>query len=107
MAKAKGDKKLYQRMRSSGIRKRVARELSQLPVVGSDGKQAPKAAREAVERLQAVVSELQEHAGRGDRKAAARKAAQTRRGNAERRRTTARKAAKTRARPSRSSSRSR
>jgi hypothetical protein len=98
MAKVKGSKKVYKRLRDSGVRKRVARELSALPRLGADGKQAPKPARLAVERLQAAVKELEGHAGRGDRKAAARKAARTRRKNEQRRSTAARKAAKTRAR---------
>ena len=98
MAKRKGDNKLYERLRASGVRKRVARELSQLPLIGSRGKQPTKATRRAVERLQGVVAELQGHAGRGDRKAAARKAARTRAKKAEGRRASARKAAKTRAR---------
>jgi hypothetical protein len=97
MAKRKGDNKLYQRLRASGVRKRVARELSELPLIGSAGKRAPQGARRAMERLQSVVSELQGHAGRGDRKAAARKAARTRSKKAEGRRSAARKAAKTRA----------
>jgi hypothetical protein len=98
VAKRKIDKKLYQRIRASGVRKRVARELSQLPVIGSGGKRPRKATRRAVERLQGVVAELQGHAGRGDRKATARKAARTRAKKAEGRRASARKGAKTRAR---------
>jgi hypothetical protein len=39
---------------------------------------APKPLREAVERLESTASELRERVGRGDRKAAARKAARTR-----------------------------
>jgi hypothetical protein len=98
MAKVKGSDKLYKRLRDSGVRKRVARELSQLPVVGNAGKKAPRPARQALQRLQAAVSELEKHTGRGDRKAAARKAARTRKRNQQRRSSSARKAAKTRAR---------
>jgi hypothetical protein len=98
MAKVKGSDKLYKRLRDSGVRKRVARELSHLPGVGSAGKKAPKPARQALERLQAAVGELEKHTGRGDRKAAARKAARTRKRNQESRSRAARKAAKTRAR---------
>jgi hypothetical protein len=98
MAKIKGSKKLYKRLRESGVRKRVARELSTLPRLGADGKQPPKPARRAVERLQAAVEELESHTGRSDRKAAARKAARTRRRNQERRSDAGRKAARSRAR---------
>jgi hypothetical protein len=96
--KSKGNKKLYERMRVSGVRKRVARELSQLPRMGSGGKRVPKGVRQTFERLQAVVSELEGHAGRSDRKASARKAARTRRSKAKRRSSSARKASRTRAR---------
>jgi hypothetical protein len=98
MGKAKRNEKLYERMRVSGVRKRVARELAQLPRMGSDGKRVPKGVRQTFERLQAVVSELEGHAGRSDRKASARKAARTRRSNAKRRSSSARKGSRTRAR---------
>jgi hypothetical protein len=97
VAKAKESKKLYARMRASGVRKKVARELAALPRMGSAGKRTPKAVRESVGRLEDVVSQLQKHARRGDRKAAAKKAARTRRGKAERRSRAAKRAAKTRA----------
>jgi hypothetical protein len=97
MAKVKGDKKLYKRMRASGLRKRAARDLAHLPRIGSDGKRAPKAARQAIEQLRTVVAELESHASRGERKAAARKAARTRKRDEARRSSSARKAAKTRA----------
>lgn len=97
MAKTKKDKKLYGKMRDNGIRKRVARELSELPGHVSNGKQAPKALRDAVERLEGLVEELKRHTGRGDRQAAARKAARTRSENAASRSSAARKAARTRA----------
>src|ERR1051325_2534088 len=59
-------------------------------------KSAPKPLREAVSRLEATVGELKDHSRRGDRKAAARKAARTRRGKAESRRRAARKGARKR-----------
>ena len=96
MAKVKRSKKLYGRMRASGVRKKVARELAALPHIGSSGKRAPKSVREAVEQLDTVVSELQKHARRGDRKAAGRKAARTRRAKAARRSQSAKRAAKAR-----------
>ena len=97
MAKAKQSKKLYARMRASGVRKKVARELTQLTSTGKQGKQAPKPLREAVERLESTVSELRGHVGRGDRKAAARKAARTRKAKKQKRSASARKGARHRA----------
>lgn len=97
MAKTKANKKLYSRMRDSGVRKKVARELSELPGHVSGGKKAPKPLRDAISRLEATVGELRNHSRRGDTKAAARKAARTRRGKAENRRRAARKGARKRA----------
>ncbi len=104
MAKTKQDKKLYGKMRENGIRKRVAKELSELPARVSGGKQAPKPLRDAVDRLEGLVKELKSHTDRGDRKTAARKAARTRSQNAASRSASARKAARTRAKASGSSS---
>ena len=96
MAKTKANKKLYGRMRDSGVRKKVAKELANLPAIGSDGKRAPKPVREAVERLDSVVSELKKHSRRGERKAAARKGARTRKAKAARRSRAAKRGAKAR-----------
>jgi hemerythrin-like domain-containing protein len=101
MAKMKRDQDLYSKMRDHGLRKSVARQLSELPAHVSNGKQAPKPLREAVERLEALVEELKRHTGRGDRQVAARKAARTRSENAASRSSAARKAARTRAEASR------
>ncbi|HEX6668188.1 MAG TPA: hypothetical protein VF061_01440 [Gemmatimonadales bacterium] len=97
MAKTKLDKKLYGRMRKSGLRKKVARRLAELPAHVSGGKQAPKPLREAVNQLEAGVSELREHVGRGDRRASARKAARTRAAKARKRSASARKGGRGRA----------
>ena len=96
MAKVKTSKKLYGRMRDSGVRKKVAKDLAALPAIGSGGKRTPKPVREAVGRLENVVSELQEHARRGERKAAARKGARTRKAKAAKRSRAAKRGAKTR-----------
>ena len=96
MAKTKQDKKLYARMRATGVRKKVARQLTQLSSSGKSRKKAPKPMREAVERLDRTVSELREHVGRGDRKAAARKAARTRKAKKQKRSASARKGARRR-----------
>jgi hypothetical protein len=90
------DKKLYRRLRSSGVRKKVARELTALPGQVKSGR-APKRLREAVDRLDSSVSELRGHLGRGDRKSAGKKAARTRRANAKKRSAAGRKSARKRA----------
>jgi hypothetical protein len=77
MAKDKRQKKLYSKMRANGIRKRTARELSQLPSQVSKGR-AAKPVREAVERLEAIVDELRSHTMKGDRRTPTRQAARTR-----------------------------
>jgi hypothetical protein len=97
MAKTKQNKRLYSRMRASGVRKKIARQLSELPGHASRGKKAPKPLRDAVDRLETAVVELKDHSGRGKRKAAARKAARTRRSKAESRSRAARKGARKRA----------
>jgi hypothetical protein len=96
MAKAKTSKKLYRRMRDGGVRKRVAKDLAALPAIGSDGKRTPKPVREAVGRLESIVSDLQKHARRGERKAAARKGARTRKTKAAQRSRAAKRGAKAR-----------
>jgi hypothetical protein len=90
------DKKLYRRLRSSGVRKKVARDLTALPGEVKNGR-APKRLREAVDRLDAGVSELRSHLGSSDRRAAGKKAAQTRRAKAKKRSAAARKGARKRA----------
>jgi hypothetical protein len=97
MAKSKQEKKLYARLRSNGVRKKVARELTQLSSTAKDGRQVPKPLRETVKRLEKTVSELRDHVGKGDRKAAARKAARTRKAKKQKRSASARKGARRRA----------
>ena len=96
MAKGKRDQKLYSRMRASGVRKKVARQLAELPAQVRGGKRAPKPLREAVDRLETTVLQLREHARRGDRSASARKGARTRRAKAKSRGASARKGARKR-----------
>ena len=98
MAKKESNKKHYKRLRASGVRKSVARQLSQLPGHARGGKRPPKPMREAVQRLEATITELRGHARRGDRQASARKAARTRRANSKGRSSAARKGARKRAR---------
>jgi hypothetical protein len=97
MANPKQNKKLYSRMREDGLRKKVARQFTELTAHVNRGKKAPKPMREAVDRLEATVQELRAHMGRSDRQAAGRKAARTRAANGRKRSATARKAARSRA----------
>lgn len=98
MAKrGKADEKLYSRMRDGGIRKKVARQLAELPGHVSGKGRAPKPVREAVDRLEAAVADVRGHTSRSDRKASARKAAWTRKANAKKRSASARKGARKRA----------
>jgi hypothetical protein len=97
VAKTKQEKKLYTRMRANGVRKKVARELTRLSASGRSRKKAPKPLRESVERLERTVSELRDHVGRGDRKAAARKAARTRKAKKQKRSASGRKGGRRRA----------
>lgn len=96
MAKTK-DKKLYDRLRTSGVRKRVARDLTALPSHVKGGKKPPKPLREAVDRLGETVAELRSHLRTNDRRSAAKKAARTRRAKASKRTASARKGARSRA----------
>ena len=96
MAKTK-NKKLYSQMRASGVRKKLARQLTELTSHSKNGKRAPKPLRDAVDRLDATVTELRGHIRRGDRKTAARKAARTRGAKAGKRSASARKGARGRA----------
>jgi hypothetical protein len=95
MAKS-SEKKLYSRMRANGIRKKVARDLSELSTHSKNGKRAPKPLRETVDRLEDTVSELRDHVRRGERKTAGRKAARTRQAKARKRSGSARKGARAR-----------
>jgi hypothetical protein len=93
----KQEKKLYSRMRASGVRKKVARQLSELHGHATNRSKAPKPLRQAVGRLEKTVDELRGHVDRGDRSAAGRKAARTRRAKRAKRRAAARKGARSRA----------
>ena len=98
MAKKSKTPDLFETLRASGLRKRVAREIAgaveKAPSAGSQ-----KAIERRVRDLKALVSDLEERAtGSKQRKDAARKAAQTRKRNAAKRSTAAKKAARTRAR---------
>jgi hypothetical protein len=92
---------LFERLRANGIRKRVARDLSD--ALASAGSSGPgKAATARIAELRGVVADLEDRAtgGPAKRQAAAKKAAATRKRKAADRSAAARKAAKTRAKKS-------
>lgn len=93
---AKQDKNLYDRLRASGLRKSVARNISE--AAGTGGNRGKKALRGAVSDLRGVVGDLEDRAkgGPAKRKATAKKAAATRKRNAKKRSNAAKKGARTR-----------
>ena len=89
---------LFERLRANGLRKRVARDLSEaLAAAGSSG--PSKAAQTRIADLRKVVLDLEDRAkgGPAKRQAAAKKAAATRKRKAAQRSAAAKKAARTRA----------
>lgn len=97
MARRKSNQDLFDRLRANGLRKRVAKTLSQ--ATGRGNKKAPKRVQQAAAQLRAVASELEDRArgGPAKRKAAAAKATRTRARNAKKRSEAAKRGAKTRA----------
>ena len=98
MAKSQADV-LFERLRANGLRKRVARDLSQaLSAAGGSG--PSKAAQGRITELRKLVADLEDRAkgGPAKRQAAAKKAAATRKRKAHQRSQAAKKAARTRAR---------
>ncbi len=95
MARKNND--LLQTLRNSGLRKKVARAVSDSADRASGGK-APKAVARTVENLRKAATELESHVSGSSRSAAAKKGAQTRKRKAAARSAAAKKAAKTRAR---------
>jgi hypothetical protein len=97
MAK-KADDSLFDRLRASGLRKRVARDVSKA-FAEPDGR-ASTVARKTAGELRKLADELEDRARGGPgkrRSAAARKAATTRKRQAAQRTAAARKAARARA----------
>lgn len=97
MAKKASREDLFDQLRKSGLRKRTARLIAE----NTDGRKQPaKAVRSVIDDLRDVVSEVEDRAkgGPAKRKAAAKKAAQTRKRKQRQRSQAAKKAARTRAR---------
>jgi hypothetical protein len=94
----KRDRALYDRLRSRGVRKSVAAGIADASgrVRGS----TPKAVKRSLENLRSAVGEIEDRVSGGPakRKAAAKKAAQTRKQKAAKRSAAAKKGARTRAR---------
>jgi hypothetical protein len=98
---AKADRDLFDTLRSSGLRKKTAKSLSEA-FGKADGSAPGRASRKAIADLKTVVAELEDRAkgGPAKRSAAAKKAAATRKRQATQRSNAAKKAARTRARAS-------
>ncbi len=96
MAKSKREQDLARRLRASGIRKRAANLIAG----ATDGRRKPaKKVQKVVNDLGKMLSEAEDQitGGPAKRKAAAKKAAKTRKQNAARRSQAAKKGARTRA----------
>ena len=89
---------LFDRLRKNGLRKRVAKDLSEA-LSSAPGSRASKAATMRIADLQKLVADLEDRAkgGPAKRQAAAKKAAATRKRQAAARSAAAKKAARTRA----------
>ena len=100
MAKKSKQDELFEMLRARGLRKRVARTIADAADKG--GSAAPKSVQKSVADLRALAADLEDRVsgGPGKRKAAAQKAAATRKRAAAKRSTAAKKAATTRARKS-------
>ena len=99
MAKATRSDKLYTRLRAQGLRKRTANIIAR----GTDRRRNPaKSVQSAIKDLKRLVAESEDRlsGGPAKRKAAAKKAAATRKRNAARRSAAAKKGARTRAKSS-------
>lgn len=97
MAKTKTDKDLFARLHASGLRKRTAKMISE----ATDRRRKPaKRVQRTLNDLKRLVGEAEDQisGGPAKRKLAARKAAATRKRNAQRRSASAKKGARTRAR---------
>src|SRR5437868_2238214 len=98
MAKSRSDE-LFERLHAQGLRKRTAKLLSQ----ATDRRRKPaKAVERSLTDLKRVVAEVEDRltGGSARRNASAKKAAATRKRNAQRRSAAAKKGARTRAKAS-------
>jgi hypothetical protein len=94
---AKKDKELMDALRSGGVRKKVARDISDAATEAKRGKPSKDLAK-SVEHLRTATSVLEERVRESQRSEAGKKAARTRKRNTAKRSAAAQKAARTRAR---------
>jgi len=99
MAKKSKQQDLADRLHVGGIRRKVADSLAKGVAAARPGRKAPKGVNRVIAELKSITTELEDRAkgGPGKRKAAAKKAAATRKRNAAKRSQAAKKAARTRA----------
>jgi hypothetical protein len=99
MAKKSKQQDLADRLHVSGIRRKVADSVAKGVAAARPGRKAPKGVNRVIAELKSITTELEDRAkgGPARRKAAAKKAAATRKRNAAKRRQAAKKAARTRA----------
>jgi uncharacterized sporulation protein YeaH/YhbH (DUF444 family) len=97
MARKSRQDELFELLRARGLRKSVARSLAK--ATGRANRTTPKGVKKVASDLRALASEIEDRAtgGPAKRKAAAKKAANTRKRNASKRSAAAKKGAKTRA----------
>ena len=100
MAKKSKQQDLADRLHVGGIRRKVTDQgLAKGVAAALPGRKAPKGVNRVIVELKSITSELEDRAkgGPGKRKAAAKKAAATRKRKADKRSQAAKKAARTRA----------
>jgi uncharacterized sporulation protein YeaH/YhbH (DUF444 family) len=97
MARKSRQDELFEMLRARGLRKRVAKSISE--AASRANRSSPTGVKKVANDLRALASEIEDRAtgGPAKRKAAAKKAANTRKRNATKRSTAAKKAARTRA----------
>jgi hypothetical protein len=95
--KTKPDTKLYDKLRDSGVRKKVASQVA--GALPRKGNKKPSRAEKVADQLAAAADSIRDRTGGGSRKrkAAAKKGARSRKAKAAKRRSSARKGAKARA----------
>jgi uncharacterized sporulation protein YeaH/YhbH (DUF444 family) len=97
MARKSRQDELFEMLRARGLRKRAARSIAQ--ATGRANRNTPKGVKKVASDLRALASEIEDRAtgGPAKRKAAAKKAAQTRKRKSNQRSAAAKKGARTRA----------
>lgn len=97
MARKSRQDEIFEMLRARGLRKRVARSISE--AAASTQKRTPKSVKKATADLRTLARDIEDRAtgGPAKRKAAAKKAAATRKRQAAKRSAAAKKGAKTRA----------